>query len=137
MKNSRLTLVLALAGWTLFAPGPVQADYPYYRDDPAHYRYPPPPPDYPRHIDRFYCDDYARHHAHRYAPPGRGALDSAVRGAAKGAVFGAIVGGSKGARRGGAAGAGLGVIANGARNERERDYAYTRAYDDCMREFRR
>lgn len=137
MKRSRLTLVLALAGWTLFVSAPVQADYPYDRHPDSYHSYPPPPSDYPRRIDRFYCDDYARHQAHRYASPGSGALNGAVRGAARGAVFGAIVGGSKGARRGAAAGAGLGVIANGARNERARDYAYMRAYDDCMREFRR
>jgi hypothetical protein len=137
MKSSRLTLVLALAGATLFVALPARADYPYDRHADSYHHYPPPPSDYPRRIDRFYCDDYARHQAHRYAPRGSGGLDSAVRGAAKGAIFGAIVGGSKGARRGAAAGAGLGVIANGARNERARDYAYDRAYDDCMREFRR
>lgn len=136
MKSSRLTLVLALAGATLCVAFPAQADYPHHYPD-SYHDYPPPPRDYPRRIDRFYCDDYARDQAHRYAPRGHGAVGGAVRGAAKGAIFGAIVGGSKGARRGAAAGAGLGMIANGARNERERDYAYTRAYEDCMREFRR
>ena len=137
MKSARLTLVLVLAGWTLSVSGPIHADYPYDRHPDSYHRYPPPPPDYPRRPDRGYCDYYARNHADRYAPPGSGAAGGAITGAARGAVFGAIVGGSKGAKRGAAAGAGLGVIANGARNQRERDYAYTRAYEDCMSDFRR
>ena len=35
------------------------------------------------------------------------------------------------------AGGALGVVANGARNEADRDYAYRHAYDDCMRGYRR
>lgn len=132
MKSNRLILALALAVWTLAVSAPVRADYPYERDPRGYDRY-PPPPDYPRRVDPRYCDYYARDHAERYARHGGGA----VTGAAKGAIFGAIVGGSKGAKRGAAAGAGLGVIANGARNQRERDYAYMRAYDDCMSDFRR
>jgi hypothetical protein len=128
---------LALAVLTPSLSGIALADYPR---DPAYYpphHYPPPPPDYHRRPDPGYCDYYARDHAERYAPPGSGAVGGAVRGAAGGAVFGAIVGGKKGARRGALAGAGLAVVANGARNHRERDYAYTRAYEDCMSGFRR
>jgi hypothetical protein len=137
VKSNRLILALALAVWTLAVSAPVRADYPYEHDHGGYDRYPPPPRDYPRRVDPGYCDYYARDHADRYARPGAGAVGGAVRGAAKGAIFGAIVGGSKGAKRGAKAGAGLGVIANGARNQRERDYAYMRAYDDCMSDFRR
>ncbi len=83
------------------------------------------------------CHFYARDRAYRYAPPGAGALGGAARGAARGAAFGAIVGGRKGAARGAAAGGALGAIANGARNQADRDYAYRRAYDDCMDGYRR
>lgn len=137
VKMNRAILLLALAAPLMTISPASQAEYgpdPYYQDRDY---YPPPPPDYQRRPDPGYCDYYARGHAERYAPPGSGALNNAVSGAAKGAIFGAIVGGRKGAKRGAAAGAGLGVIANGARNNRERDYAYTRAYDDCMRGFRR
>ncbi len=78
------------------------------------------------------CHFYAKDQAYRYAPPGVGALGGAARGVVGGAVFGGIVGGGRGARRGAMAGAALGVIANGARNNADRDYAYRRAYDDCM-----
>jgi hypothetical protein len=103
------------------------------------YPYPPPPNPPPGygHSDPRACDFYARDQAYRYAPPGAGAAGGAVRGAVGGAAFGAIVGGSRGARRGAAAGAALGAIANGARAQRDRDYAYSYAYDDCMRGFRR
>jgi hypothetical protein len=97
---------------------------------------PYPPPGY-GHSDPRACDFYARDQAYRYAPPGAGVGGGAVRGAVGGAAFGTIVGGSKGARRGAAAGAALGAIARGASAQRERDYAYRYAYDDCMRGFRR
>lgn len=102
---------------------------------PAPSYYPPPPPSY-RHSEARSCDFYAREEAYRYAPEGAG-LHGAARGAVKGAVFGAIVGGSKGARRGAAVGGGLGAVASGAKAQRDRDYAYRYAYDDCMRGFRR
>lgn len=105
---------------------------PRYEDGPLPY----PVPGY-RHGDPRQCDMYARDQSYRYAPRGAGALGSAGRGAVGGAVFGAIVGGSRGARRGAMAGAGIGVIANGARVSREREYAYQLAYDDCMRGFPR
>jgi hypothetical protein len=108
----------------------------YYPDDYGPHHYPPPPRDY-RHSSARDCDFYARDQAWRYAPPGSGALGGAARGAVGGAVFGAIVGGSRGARRGALAGGALGAIANGARAQRQRDYAYRYAYDDCMRGFRR
>jgi hypothetical protein len=123
-----LTSVLAAAD--------VQAQPGYGYAPPYDSPYPPPPRGYP-HSNPRDCDFYARDQAYRYAPPGAGAAGGAVRGAVRGAAFGAIVGGSKGARRGAAAGAALGTIANGARAERERDYAYRYAYDDCMRGFRR
>jgi hypothetical protein len=120
-------LVLAASAWAQPGYGP--------------YAYPPPPLHYPpqgyRHGDPRNCDLYARDHAYRYAPPGAGVGRGAVRGAIGGAAFGAIAGGSRGARRGAAAGLALGAIAHGARAERERDYAYRYAYDDCMRGFRR
>lgn len=97
--------------------------------------YPPPPPSY-RHSEARNCDFYARQEAYRYAPAGSG-LHGAAHGAVKGAIFGAIVGGSKGARRGAAVGGGIGAVASGARAQRDRDYAYRYAYDDCMRGFRR
>lgn len=105
------------------------------RYPPPSYYPPPPPPGY-RHSEARSCDYYARDEAYRYAPAGAG-LHGAARGAVKGAVFGAIVGGSKGARRGAAVGGGLGAVASGARAQRDRDYAYHYAYDDCMRGFRR
>lgn len=83
------------------------------------------------------CHFYARDQSYNYAPRGAGALEGAARGAVGGAVFGGIVGGGRGAGRGAAAGAALGLIANGARNNADRDYAYRRAYDDCMRGWRR
>ncbi|MBP9906710.1 MAG: hypothetical protein KBF66_14205 [Rhodoferax sp.] len=83
------------------------------------------------------CHFYAREQSHRYAPPGAGALSGAARGAVGGAIFGGIVGGGRGAGRGAAAGAALGLIANGARNNADREDAYRRAYDDCMRGWRR
>lgn len=83
------------------------------------------------------CHFYAKDQAYRYAPPGAGALSGAARGGVGGAVFGGIVGGGRGARRGAMAGAALGVIANGARNQADRDYAYRRAFDDCMSGYRR
>lgn len=64
-------------------------------------------------------------------------MGGAARGAVGGAVFGAIVGGSKGAKRGALAGGALGVVSTGARNQADRDYAYRRAYDDCMGGYRR
>lgn len=91
----------------------------------------------PPHRDADDCHFYAREEAWRYAPPGAGALGSAARGAVGGAAFGAIVGGRKGARRGAAAGAALGAIANGARRNLDREYAYRRAYEDCMHGLRR
>lgn len=92
-----------------------------------------------RSRDRFEedCPVYAREQSDRYAPSGAGALGSAARGAVGGAVFGAIVGGGRGARRGVIAGGALGAIAAGARNEADRDYAYRRAFDDCIRGYRR
>ncbi len=99
-------------------------------------RYTPPPPRGYAHSTPRDCDFYAREQAYRYAPAGAG-LRGAVRGGAGGAAFGAIVGGGKGARRGAAAGAALGAIAAGAQAQREREYAYDCAYDDCMRGFRR
>lgn len=138
MKLERISLILTLSAASLFASVGVRADYRY--DDP-HYGYPPPPSDYGRDYGRRpdpgYCDYYARERAERYARAGHAPFGGAVRGGVGGAAFGAIVGGKKGARRGAIAGAGLAVIANGVRNERERDYAYTRAYDDCMSGFRR
>jgi hypothetical protein len=83
------------------------------------------------------CHYYAREESFRYAPSGTGALGGAARGAMGGAVFGAIVGGSRGARRGVIAGGALGAVAAGARNQADRDYAYRRAFDDCMRGYRR
>lgn len=133
----RVFLLSALAALTPLMPGAAFADYPH---DPVYsppHHYPPPPPDHHRRPDPGYCDYYARDHAERYAPPGSGAVGGAITGAAKGAIFGAIVGGKKGARRGALAGAGMGLVAKGARNHRERDYAYTRAYEDCMSDFRR
>ncbi|MCU0950809.1 MAG: hypothetical protein MUC68_07020 [Burkholderiaceae bacterium] len=124
---------LALAAGLVLAPM-AQAQPGYY--PPPHSLPYPPPPGY-HHSDPRACDMYARDQAYRYAPPGAGAAGGAVRGAVRGAAFGAIVGGSRGARRGAAAGAALGTIANGARAQRERDYAYSYAYDDCMRGFRR
>jgi len=53
----------------------------------------------------------------------------AVRGGLGGAAFGAIVGGGKGARRGAA----LGAVVGGAAGAHNKDEAYKRAYDDCMR----
>lgn len=137
MKISHVSVLLALACWTLSVAGVAQADYPYDGAYPAHSHYPPPPPDPHRRPDPGYCDYYARGHAERYVRPGSGAAGAAIGGAAGGAIFGAIVGGKKGARRGALAGAGLGVVAKGAHNQRERDYAYTRAYEDCMFGFRR
>jgi hypothetical protein len=96
----------------------------------------PPPPSGWAHSEARACDFYAREQAYRYAPPGAG-MRGAVRGAVGGAGFGAIVGGGRGAKRGAAAGAALGAIAAGARAQRERDYAYGYAFDDCMRGFRR
>jgi uncharacterized protein YcfJ len=83
------------------------------------------------------CHFHAREQSYRYAPSGAGAMGGAARGAVGGAVFGAIVGGSRGARRGVIAGGALGAIAAGARNQADREYAYRRAFDDCMREYRR
>jgi len=83
------------------------------------------------------CHFYAREQAYRYAPPGTGAMGGVARGAVGGAVFGAIVGGGRGARRGALAGGALGAVANGARNQADRDYAYRRAYEDCMDGYRR
>jgi hypothetical protein len=83
------------------------------------------------------CHFFAREQSFRYAPAGAGALGGAARGAVGGAVFGAIVGGKRGARRGVVAGGALGAIAAGARNQADRDYAYGRAFDDCMRGHRR
>jgi hypothetical protein len=60
-----------------------------------------------------------------------------LRGAVGGAVFGAIVGGGRGARRGVIAGGALGAISAGARNQADRDYAYRRAFADCMHGYRR
>lgn len=111
---------------------------PEYRGDlppPPAYRY-GPGPEYHR-ADPAYCDYFARREADRYAAPGNRPLAGAARGALGGAAFGALVGNRKNARRGAVIGATIGLVANGARNDRERDYAYTRAYDDCMRGFRR
>lgn len=83
------------------------------------------------------CHFFAKEQAYRYAPHGAGAMGGAARGMVGGAVFGGIVGGGRGARRGALAGAALGVIANGARNQADRDYAYRRAYDDCINGYRR
>jgi hypothetical protein len=127
----RSACALTIAGFMLMSTA-AQAQPGYYPPPPLPY---PPPPDY-GHSDPYRCDMYARDQAHRYAPPGS-AVGGAVRGAVGGAVFGAIVGGKKGARRGAAAGGGLGLVANGARAQREREYAYRYAYDDCMRGFRR
>lgn len=89
--------------------------------------------------DRFEedCHFHAREQSYRYAPSGAGSMGGAARGAVGGAVFGAIVGGGRGARRGVIAGGALGAIAAGARNQADRDYAYRRAFDDCMRGYRR
>ncbi len=134
MKLKPISIILALSAAALLTSAGVQADYRY--DDP-YYGYPPPPSDYARRPDPAYCDYYARERAERYARAGDRPLGGAVRGGVGGAAFGAIVGGKKGARRGAVAGAGLALLANGVRNERERDYAYHRAYDDCMSGFRR
>jgi hypothetical protein len=83
------------------------------------------------------CHFYAREQSYRYAPSGAGMMRGAARGVVGGAVFGAIVGGGRSARRGAVAGGALGAIAAGARNEAERDYAYRRAFDDCIRGERR
>lgn len=83
------------------------------------------------------CHFYAREQSYRFAPSGAGAMGGAARGAVGGAVFGAIVGGSRGARRGVIAGGALGAIAAGTRNQADRDYAYRRAFDDCMHGYRR
>jgi|JFJP01.1.fsa_nt_gi hypothetical protein len=83
------------------------------------------------------CHFYAKDQAHRYVPQGAGVLGGAARGAMGGALFGGIVGGGRGVGRGAAAGAALGIIANGARNHADRDYAYRRAYDYCMGGYRR
>lgn len=83
------------------------------------------------------CHFYAKEQSYRYVPPGAGTLGGVARGAAGGAVFGGVVGGGRGARRGAMAGAALGAIANGARNNADREYAYRRAYDDCMDGYRR
>lgn len=128
----RVPAVLFAGFFTLAAPAVLAQ--PGYYPPPSHY--PPPPPSY-RHSEARQCDFYARDQAYRYAPPGAGGLHGAAHGAVKGAVFGAIVGGSKGARRGAAVGGGLGAVAAGARSQRDRDYAYQYAYDDCMRGFRR
>jgi hypothetical protein len=103
--------------------------------------YPPPPPPFGApggygRADPRQCDFYARDMAYRYAPPGVG-LQGAARGAVRGGVFGAIVGGKKGAQRGAAVGGGLGAVAAGARAQRDREYAWRAAYDDCMAGFRR
>jgi hypothetical protein len=92
-----------------------------------------------RYRDRFEedCHFYAQEQSYRYVPSGAGAMGGAARGAVGGAVFGAIVGGSKGAKRGALAGGALGVVATGARNQADRDYAYRRAYDNCMDGYRR
>lgn len=83
------------------------------------------------------CHYYAQEQADHYAPPGAGGLHSAARGALGGALFGGIVGGGRAAGRGALVGGALGAVANGARHEADRDYAYRRAYDDCMRGNRR
>ena len=103
---------------------------------PPDYRY-APAPEYGRRADPSYCDFFARREADRYARPGNRPLAGAARGALGVAAFGALVGNKKDARRGAAIGAAIGLVANGARNQREQDYAYTRAYEDCMRDFRR
>ena len=102
---------------------------PDYRHAPAH--------DYGRRADPSYCDYFARREADRYASSGNRPLAGAARGALRGAAFGHLVGSRKEAKRGAAIGAAIGLIANGARNQREQDYAYSRAYEDCMRDFRR
>jgi len=56
-------------------------------------------------------------------------VGGAARGAVRGAAFGAIVGDRKSARRGAA----LGAVVGGARRANERNYIYSRAYEDCMR----
>ena len=83
------------------------------------------------------CHYFAREQSYRYAPSGAGMMGGAARGAVGGAVFGAIVGGGRSARRGAIAGGALGAIAAGARNEAERDHAYRRAFDHCIRGYRR
>jgi hypothetical protein len=83
------------------------------------------------------CHYFAHEESLRYIPSGAGALRGAARGAMGGAVFGAMVGGSRGARRGVIAGGALGAVAAGARNQADRDYAYRRAFDECMRDYRR
>lgn len=83
------------------------------------------------------CHFYAQEQSYRYIPSGAGAMGGAARGAVGGAVFGAIVGGGKGAKRGALAGGALGVVSTGARNQADRDYAYRRAYDNCMDGYRR
>jgi len=103
---------------------------------PPDYRY-APAPEYGRRADPSYCDYFARREADRYASPGNRPLAGAARGALRGAAFGHLVGSKKEAKRGAAIGAAIGLMANGARNQREQDYAYTRAYEDCMRDFRR
>jgi hypothetical protein len=134
VKLERISLILTLSAASLFASVGVRADYRY--DDP-HYGYPPPPSDYERRPDPGYCDYYARERAERYARAGHAPLGGAVRGGVGGAGFWRHRRRQERRTPGAIAGAGLAVIANGVRNERERDYAYTRAYDDCMSGFRR
>lgn len=68
--------------------------------------------------------------ADRAARDAVGVGGGAVRGGLGGAAFGAIVGGnSRGAKRGAA----LGAVVGGAAGAHNRNEAYKRAYDDCMR----
>jgi len=69
--------------------------------------------------------------ADRAARDATGVTGGAVRGAVGGAAFGAIVSdkSSKGAKRGAA----LGAVVGGAAGAHNRNEAYKRAYDECMR----
>lgn len=68
--------------------------------------------------------------ADRAARDATGAAGGAVRGGLGGAAFGAIVAdNSRGAKRGAA----LGAVVGGAAGAHNRNEAYKRAYDDCMR----
>lgn len=65
-----------------------------------------------------------------YAARSRGTMvGGAARGAVRGAAFGAIVGNRKSARRGAA----LGAVVGGARRANDRNYIYSRVYEDCVR----
>jgi len=69
--------------------------------------------------------------ADRAARDATGVTGGAVRGAVGGAAFGAIVSdkSSRGAKRGAA----LGAVVGGAAGAHNRNEAYKRAYDECMR----